>query len=166
MVRPRKPTIIVIATLVAFSFALGVGPANGLNLGDILGGLGGGGGGGQSALGNVLKIFGIGWVINHYGGQINSAALAVMKQHKVPIEGATKVVPVVVAGKGATAIGGVQVMGAPGQIAQVKAVGGMAANLNGTNGIAGAPISGKTCGAPPANVVPDVSISMNIRFPK
>ena len=49
MMRTGKPTIIVIAALVMFSFGLGVGPARGLDLTDILGNiLGGGGSGGGS----------------------------------------------------------------------------------------------------------------------
>ncbi len=167
MMRTGKPTIIVIAALVMFSFVLGIGPAQGLSLSDILGTLGGGGGGGgQGGLGDVLKIFGIGWVVKHYGDQINTASVAVMKQHKVLPVGTTKVVPVVVAGKGANAIGGVQVIGTPEQVAQVQAVAGMPATLNGVNGIAGAAISGKTAEATPTNVVAEVTILTNVRFPK
>jgi hypothetical protein len=163
----RKPTIIVIAGLILWSFVLGVGvqaPARGLDLSDILGlGKGGGGGGG---LMDVLKIFGIGWVVKHFDSQINTAALAVMKQKNVLPLASTKVVPVVVAGKGGTAIGGVQVIGTPENVVNVVAAAGTAMALNGVNGIGLAPISGKTADAPPTNVVADVSVSMNIRFPK
>ena len=89
-----------------------------------------------------------------------------MKKHKVLPPGKMKVVPVVVAGKGANVIGAVQVMGPAEQLVHVQAVAGMPATLNGVQGIAGVPISGKAADATPTNVVPDVTISMNVRFPK
>ena len=73
------------------------------------------------------------WIVERFAGRINRAINAALRQHQAPIDGATKVVPIMQAGPGGSglAVGGAQVMGPPEQVAQVQAVAEVPTSLPG-----------------------------------
>lgn len=141
------------ALLLLWAFLLGVGaapnPVQALDLG--------------GGIGDLVKIFGIGWVVEHFSGQINKAINTALAQREASIEGVTKVVPIVRLGGGkGTAVGAAQVMGPRAQVEKVKAVGEVEVNLLGAVRARGLlPISTKNS----LSTVPGVGVSANIKFP-
>ncbi len=73
------------------------------------------------SLGSLVKLFGIAWIVDHFGTGINSAINKVLQQKEAAIEGYTKVVPIIKIG-GGVAVGAAQVMGPEEQVKKVKAV--------------------------------------------
>lgn len=73
------------------------------------------------ALGDVLKVAGIGWLVTRYGDQIDTFITRSLGEHEAAARGATKVVPILSVGRGAY-IGAAQVVGNPENVRQVKAV--------------------------------------------
>lgn len=108
--RKRQHLVALAVVLIAFLVGFGTGPhpAQALKLSGILEG--------------ALKIFGIGYVVKQFGGEINSFINTILAQHSAAIAGQTKVVPVLKVGSGGTAVGAVQVMGPAEQVEKVKAV--------------------------------------------
>lgn len=151
----RKPTIIVLATLAIWAFVLGVGtqntPARGLSLG--------------GTFGDLVKIFGIGWAVHHFGSQIDDAINNVLRQHNAKIEGLTRVVPVVALGHGGTAVGAVQIMGTPEQVKKVQAVAEIQVAMDRLRGRGLVPISTKSATGTSLKQVSGVGVSANIKFP-
>jgi hypothetical protein len=153
----RKPTIIALTALAMWAFVLGIGtqgtPARGLDLG--------------GSFGDLVKIFGIGWAVSHYGDQIDNAINGILQQHDAKVEGLTKVVPVLAVGHGGTAIGAVQVMGPPDQVKQVQAVAEIQVAMDRLRGRGLVPISTKSAGASSTSLkaVNGVGVSANIKFP-
>ena len=72
-------------------------------------------------LGDVLKVFGIGYAVSRFGPQINGTINTLLAQRGVEWEGTTKVVPIISIGTG-TYIGAAQVAGPPSLVAGVRAV--------------------------------------------
>lgn len=75
-----------------------------------------------SFLGGVVKVGGIGFLVNKYGDSVNSAINSLMMKEGVGTNYATKVVPIVSIGDSGY-IGAAQVIGDANQVAKVKAVG-------------------------------------------
>ncbi|MDO8586906.1 MAG: hypothetical protein Q7T82_07680 [Armatimonadota bacterium] len=75
-----------------------------------------------SLIGDAVKIFGIGFAVSKFGGQINKFINTLLNQRGVKWEGTTKVVPIISIGRGAY-VGAAQVAGAPDIVKQTKAVG-------------------------------------------
>lgn len=73
------------------------------------------------AVGDVVKVFGIGFAVKTFGSQINSAINMVLMQNHVERHGGTKVVPILSVGQGLY-IGAAQVTGSEAEVAQIKAV--------------------------------------------
>jgi hypothetical protein len=69
-----------------------------------------------------IKVFGIGWAVRQFGGQINSFLNTALAQRKAPITDSTKVVPILSLGNGSH-IGAAQVMGPQSALREVRAVG-------------------------------------------
>lgn len=86
----------------------------------------------SSLFGDLLKLFGIGYVVSHYGPQINKFINNLAGQKGVKWEGLTKVVPIISVGTGAY-IGAAQVQGAPDLVNGVKAVGQVETRISGLN---------------------------------
>ncbi len=153
----RKPTILALAALAMWAFVLGIGtqatPVQGLSLG--------------GTFGDLVKIFGIGWVVNHYGDQIDKAINNILQQHDAKVEGLTKVVPVLAVGHGGTAVGAVQVMGPPDQVKQVQAVAEIQVAMDRLRGRGLVPISTKSAGSSATGLkaVNGVGVSANVKFP-
>ena len=72
-------------------------------------------------VGDLLKLFGIGYVVQKFGGEIDRFINKALGDKQASIEGSTTVVPIITVGHD-TAIGAAQVTGVPGQIDKVKAV--------------------------------------------
>lgn len=69
----------------------------------------------------LLKAFGIGYVVQTFAPQMNTAVNAIMQNNKVMSSETTKVVPIISLGNGAH-IGAVQVTGSSTQVNKVAAV--------------------------------------------
>jgi hypothetical protein len=95
--------------LAAGMIGLGAGRAG---AGSILGG----------SIGKVIKVFGIGFAVNQFGGEINKVINTLLAQKGLAYQGATKVVPIISVGKGVN-IGAAQVQGSAADVDQVRAVG-------------------------------------------
>jgi hypothetical protein len=152
MIKRNKWTCLI-AMLLMWAFLLGVGaapnPVQALDLG--------------GSIGDLVKIFGIAWVVDHFSGQINKAINSALAQHDAAVEGYTKVVPIIRFGGGkGTAVGAAQVMGPREQVEKVKAVGEAELNLLGAvRARALLPISTRKS----LTIVPGVGVSANIKFP-
>ncbi len=72
-------------------------------------------------VGDMLKLFGIGFVVQKFGPQIDKFINTALANRQARIEGSTKVVPILRAGHD-TAIGAAQVTGIQRKLDQVKAV--------------------------------------------
>lgn len=72
-------------------------------------------------LGSAVKLFGIAFVVKHFGPQINSFINTLLVQRGVEWQGTTKVVPIISIGRGLY-IGAAQVAGPPELVKKVKAV--------------------------------------------
>jgi len=81
-------------------------------------------------LGDVLKVYGIGMLVDRFAGPLNSFINKLTGNNNVATVSATKVVPIVSFGRG-TYIGAVQVTGPEGVIDEVKAVGQLEGEFNG-----------------------------------
>lgn len=75
-----------------------------------------------SFLGGVVKVGGIGFLVDKYGDSVNSAINSIMMKEGAGTNYATKVVPIVSIGDSGY-IGAAQVIGDANQVAKVKAVG-------------------------------------------
>lgn len=148
----RKPavSVIVVGLLVAFSLGLASAPqpAQALSLG--------------GAFGDLVKIFGIGWVVKHFSGDINDFINKALKQREAAIEGHTKVVPILRVGTG-TAVGAAQVMGPKVQVDKVQAVAEVELSITGSVRARGLiPISTRDTSS--IKGVGGVGVSANIKF--
>jgi hypothetical protein len=94
----------------------------------------------ESLIIQMVKLFGIAYVVNQYGGQINDFINNLLNQHGIKYAGATKVVPIISIGQGGY-IGAAQVQGPPGQVSTVKAVGQLETKLLGLRGKLLIPVS-------------------------
>lgn len=81
-------------------------------------------------IGTALKLFGISYVVRHFGGQINTFINNLAGQHGVQYAGTTKVVPIISAGNGLY-IGAAQVQGPPDRVSQTRAVGQVETSISG-----------------------------------
>ena len=84
-------------------------------------------------LGGIIKIAGIGILVDQFGPQLNSFINALMMQHKAAPEFATKVVPILTVGVLGNSgyIGAAQVMGPQNLVDRVQAVVQVESNFNG-----------------------------------
>jgi len=154
-VRITKPTIIGVATLVVWAFVMGLGlPPAQVSALDVGG-----------ALCDLVKIFGIGWVVSKFGDDIDKFINRILGQHAAEVEGLTKVVPVVRVGKGGTAVGAVQIMGPEVQVQKVQAVAEAEISIGRLRGVGLIPITTKKAETASVKGVGGVGVSANIKFP-
>lgn len=83
------------------------------------------------SLSDGIKVFGIGWAVRQFGGQINSFLNTALAQRKAVITDSTKVVPILSLGNGSH-IGAAQVMGPQSALRRVQAVGQGELNVAGS----------------------------------
>lgn len=74
-----------------------------------------------SFIGDAVKVGGVAFVVDRFGGQINSFVNKLTANKNVGTQQATKVVPIISFGGGGY-IGAAQVMGTKGNVAKTKAV--------------------------------------------
>ena len=74
-----------------------------------------------SLIGDAVKVGGVGFVVDKFGGQINKFVNTLTANKNVGTQQATKVVPIISFGGGGY-IGAAQVMGTQGNVAKCKAV--------------------------------------------
>jgi len=72
-------------------------------------------------LGDLVKIFGIGYAVSAFNKPINDFINRALGEREAAVMGATKVVPILSVGQGAF-IGAAQVVGAPDKVPTVQAV--------------------------------------------
>ena len=84
-------------------------------------------------LGSILKVAGIGLLVDRFGPQLNSFINTLMMQHKAAPEFATKVVPILTVGVLGNSgyIGAAQVMGPQDLVDRVQAVVQVESSFNG-----------------------------------
>ncbi len=82
-----------------------------------------------SVLGGVVKVGGIGYLVDRYSEQLNSAINSIMMKEGAGTNYATKVVPIVSIGNSGY-IGAAQVVGDADQVAKVEAVGQLEISWN------------------------------------
>lgn len=87
-------------------------------------------------LGSVLKVGGVGFLVDRFGGQINSFLNNLLKQNNLSTTYTTKVVPIVSVG-GSGYIGAAQVTGPASEVERVKAVAQLEASFNGVARVKG-----------------------------
>lgn len=149
----RKHPLFNLGVLVVLgAFVLGLAtaptPAQALSLG--------------GAFGDLVKIFGIGWVVKQYGTQIDSFINKALAEREAAIQGWTKVVPIVKVGTG-KAVGAAQVMGPREQVEKVQAVAEVDLQITGALRARGLiPVTTKN--ASPLKGVGGVGVSANIKF--
>ena len=97
--------------VLGLSAALGVGASQAAQAGIL-----------DGALGKVVKVGGIGFLVKQFGPQMNKVINTLLQQKGVRYSGKTKVVPTFAVGSGAY-VGAAQVQGEPEQVDQVKYVG-------------------------------------------
>lgn len=83
------------------------------------------------SLGSILKVGGIGFVVDKYGEQINTFLNNLLNQNNLSTTYSTKVVPIVSAGTSGY-IGAAQVTGPASEVERVKAVAQLEASFNST----------------------------------
>lgn len=146
-----KLTVLILVWAFVLGLTVGPQPAAGLDLG--------------GTLGDLLKVFGVGWVVNRFAGDIDDAINNLLGQRDARIAGATKVVPILrIAEGGNYAIGAAQVMGPNQQVTQVNAVGEFELSVGELRGRALLPVS-TTSGVIPKRGIDGVGISANVKFP-
>lgn len=81
-------------------------------------------------LGDVLKVGGIGYLVDRFAGPLNNFINSLMAQHNAGVDYATKVVPILSLGGGGY-IGAAQVMGSQELVDETQAVLQVEGNFNG-----------------------------------
>lgn len=150
--RMRSLTVLVVVWAFVLGMAVGPQPARALDLG--------------GTLGDLIKVFGIGWVVSHFADDINDAINDLLHQRQAEIAGATKVVPILrVAEGGKNAVGAAQVMGPEAQVKQCSAVAELELSIGELRGRALLPISTKRNVTSSVKGIDGVGVSSNIKFP-
>ncbi|MBD3293165.1 MAG: hypothetical protein GF393_09590 [Armatimonadia bacterium] len=148
----RSLTVLVVVWAFVLGLAVGPQPARALDFG--------------GAIGDLVKIFGIGWVVNKFSDDIDDAINDLLAQREAEIANATKVVPILrVAEGGNNAIGAAQVMGPEAQVKKCSAVAELELSIGELRGRALLPISTKRNVTSSVKGIEGVGVSANIKFP-
>jgi len=149
--KTRTVAAVVVAWALVLGIAVGPQPAQG-QLG--------------RTLVDLVKVFGIAWVVREFDDQIDGAINDVLQQHEAEIAGATKVVPIIRVGEGGgTAVGAAQVMGPEQQVRTVEAVAELELSVGDLRGRALLPTTTQRELTSTVRGVSGVGISANIKFP-
>ena len=149
--RMRTLTMLVVVWAFVLGMAIGPQPANAQ--------FGG-------AIGDLVKIFGIGWVVSHFADDIDHAINSLLQQRDAEIAGATKVVPILRVGEGGgTAVGAAQVQGPQQKVRQCSAVAEIELDVGDLRGRALLPVSTKSNITSSIKGISGVGVSANIKFP-
>lgn len=116
-------------------------------------------------IGDVLKVGGIALLVSTFGGEIDKFINTVLSQRGIQREGRTKVVPIVTVGSD-KAIGAVQVIGTPDQVARVQAVAEVQIDVGNRGRARGLlPVTTKRVYTDTIRTVGGVGVSANISTP-
>ncbi len=145
-------TVLFVVWAFVLGIAIGPQPARSVDL--------------SGALGDLVKIFGVGWVVSHFSDDIDHAINKLLAQKEAEIEGRTKVVPIIRVGSGGgTAVGAAQVMGPEQQVNKVQAVAELQLDIGSLRGRALIPVSTKEVTQGGIKGVSGVGVSANVKFP-
>lgn len=118
------------------------------------------------ALGDLIKVFGIGWVVTQFADEIDGAINDLLRQRDAEIAGATKVVPILrVAEGGRNAVGAAQVMGPQQQVRTCQAVAELELDVGDIRGRALLPVTTRSNLTSSIRGISGVGVSSNIKFP-
>lgn len=148
--RTRSLMVLVLVWAFVLGLAVGPQPARSLDLG--------------GAIGDLVKIFGIGWVVNRFAGDIDNAINNVLAQREARIAGATKVVPIIRVGTG-TAVGAAQVQGPQAQVETCSAVAEIELRISRFRGNGLIPVTTQRGLTDTVRGIEGVGVSANIKFP-
>jgi len=146
----RNVAVLVVVWAFVLGLTVGPQPAQGLDVG--------------GALVDLVKIFGIGWVVTQFAGDIDRTINSLLAQHEAEVAGATKVVPILRVGSG-TAVGAAQVMGPRQQVDTVQAVAELELNIGDFRGRGLLPVTTRRDLTGNIKGVDGVGVSANIKFP-
>lgn len=150
--RMRTLTVLVVVWAFVLGMAVGPQPARALDFG--------------GAIGDLVKIFGIGWVVNKFSDDIDDAINDLLQQRDAEIANATKVVPILRVGEGGgTAVGAAQVQGPEAKVKQCSAVAELELSVGDLRGRALLPVSTKSNITSSIKGISGVGVSANIKFP-
>jgi hypothetical protein len=150
--RIRTLTVLVVVWAFVLGMATGPQPARAIDLG--------------GALGDLVKVFGIGWVVTQFADEIDGAINDLLRQREAEIAGATKVVPILrVAEGGRNAIGAAQVMGPREQVRTCQAVAELELSIGDLRGRALLPVTTRSNLTSSIRGISGVGVSANIKFP-
>jgi hypothetical protein len=128
--RNKRMIVLALAAVLALTIATALGPvardASAFDLGDLLGG--------------AVKITGVVWAVDKFGNQMDGFINKFLAQNGCPLEGKSKVVPIIRV-VGGVAVGGAQVVGPPEQVDKVQAVGEVQLNAGRFRGRALVPVT-------------------------
>ncbi len=151
----HNPWLTIGVILVLGAFLLGAGamphPAEAISLG--------------GTIGDLVKIFGIAWVVDRFADDIDRTINSLLRQHEAEIQGHTKVVPIIRVGSG-TAVGAAQIMGPQSQVEKVQAVAEVELRITGSVRARGLiPVTTRKGLSGTPGGVGGVGVSANIKFP-
>lgn len=150
--RMRTLTVLVVVWAFVLGMAVGPQPARALDFG--------------GAIGDLVKIFGIGWVVNKFSDDIDGAINDLLRQREAEIANATKVVPILRVGEGGgTAVGAAQVQGPEAKVRQCSAVAELELSVGDLRGRALLPVSTKRNITSSIKGISGVGVSANVKFP-
>jgi hypothetical protein len=143
-----------LAAVLVLSVATALGPvardASALDLGGLLGG--------------AVKLGGVLLVVDKFGDQINSFINKFLDQNGCPLEGKSKVVPIIRV-LGGAAVGAAQVVGPPRQVDKVQGVGELQLNAGRFRGRALVPVTARKNLTSSIKGIGGVGTSAEIKFP-
>ena len=117
----------------------------------------------DGALGKVIKVGGIGFLVKQFGPEINKAINTVLFQKGIKYDGKTKVVPTFSVGNGAF-VGAAQVQGPPAQVDKAKYVGTIEVPLGRVRGKLMVPVESLTKSGKALKPVSGVGVSAVVDF--
>ncbi len=146
----RTLAVLVVVWAFVLGMAVGPQPARALDFG--------------GAIGDLVKIFGIGWVVNKFDDDIDNAINDLLRQKDAEIANATEVVPILRVGEGGgTAVGAAQVMGPEAQVNKCSAVAEIELDIGDLRGRGLIPVSTRDVSS--VKGISGVGVSANIKFP-
>ena len=152
--RNKRMIVMALAAVLVLTIATALGPvardASALDLGGLFGG--------------VLKLGGVLVVVDKFGGQIDSFINKFLDQNGCPLEGKSKVVPIIRV-LGGAAVGAAQVVGPPTQVDKVQAVGEVQVTAGHFRGRGLIPVTARKGLTNSIKGIGGVGTSADIKFP-
>ena len=152
--RNKRMIVLALAAVLVLTIATALGPvardASAFDLGGLFG--------------QALKIGGIVWAVDKFGNQIDGFINKFLDQNGCPVEGKSRVVPIIRV-LGGVAVGGAQIVGPPSQVDKVQAVGEVQLNVGRFRGRALVPVTTRKNLTGSIKGIGGVGTSAEIKFP-